>query len=203
MQASKISLTDFVDFVTRSGMPKLTKLRQLKHRGEYNTLRDFYRPLREAVIRAHESRLGKEHVPEVVARAWDWTLDKRRRHYDELARAYVGWWGRHRLEWFEPAWEQLDLGVVAMSVNPELGLRIDGQPFLVKLYFKEPRLSHKYAEVVTHVMKLALADQVTPDTVMAVLDIRRRNLHCLRPKDHLGALVSGEMAALKTMWSQV
>ena len=29
MQASKISLTDFVDFVTRSGMPKLTKLRQL------------------------------------------------------------------------------------------------------------------------------------------------------------------------------
>lgn len=200
----RISLTDFVDFVTRSGMPKLTKVRQLKRRGEYNTLHDFYRPLREAIIQAHAEGAGKKRVNGCVDGAWDWSVDRRRRHYEELTRAYVSWWGRKRLEWFEPAWEVLDLGALTLSVNPELGLRVNGRPLLIKLYFKERRLSHKYAEVVTQLMRMSLRDQAPEDAEMAVLDIRRRNLHCPTPRTrHLETLVRGEMAALTTMWSSV
>ncbi|MCA9714835.1 MAG: hypothetical protein H6713_10000 [Myxococcales bacterium] len=199
----KISLTDFVDFVTRSGLPKLTLVRQLKHRGEYNTLRDFYRPLREAMIRAHADALGKRHVPASIAGAWDWGVDRRRRHFEELARAYLGWWGRKRLTWFEPGWDVLELGALSMSINPELGLRIDGRPTMVKLYFKERPLSHKYADIVTKLMEMSLGEQAPAGAQMAVLDIRRRNLHCRAPKPHLEALVRGEMAALTTMWSRV
>ncbi len=199
----KISLTDFVDFVTRSGMPKLTLVRQLKHRGEYNTLRDFYRPLREAMIRAHAEQLGKPHVSACVAGAWDWSVDRRRRHFEDLSRAYLGWWGRKRMDWFEPGWDVLQLGPLSMSINPELGLRIDGRPTMVKLYFKERRLSHKYAGIVTKLMEMSLGDQAPPGTQMAVLDIRRRNLHCRGAKPQLEALVQGEMAALTTMWTRV
>jgi len=204
MQQQQISLTDFVEFILRAGMPKLTKVRQLKYRGPYNTLADFYRPMREAIIRAHVAGLGKKNVTGCVDSAWDWQEERRgKQHFTELAHAYIGWWGRKNIQWFEPPHEILDLGEVHVSVNPELGLLINGKPHLIKLYFKQRPLPKRYAEVAAHLMYATMHEQCPEGTEMAILDVRRRNLNRLSDRPHLAALVSGEVAALTTMWSRV
>ena len=48
-----ISLTDFVDFVIKSGTPKLTKVRAIKNRPEYEPAIDYWRQLREGIKDFH------------------------------------------------------------------------------------------------------------------------------------------------------
>ncbi|WP_164879142.1 hypothetical protein [Flavobacterium cerinum] len=40
----KISLTDFLDFINRSGGTKMTKVKQVKNRAKYHPASDFYKP---------------------------------------------------------------------------------------------------------------------------------------------------------------
>ncbi|MCB9566810.1 MAG: hypothetical protein H6710_06275 [Myxococcales bacterium] len=200
MSENRISLTDFVDFVTRAGMPKLTKVRQLKHRGEYHMYSDFYRGAREAIIAAHAEGRGRASIgPAALASV---EHDRRRPHYHQVIDGYVGWWGRKALEWSPPPHALRRFDGFDLNINPELGLRIAGVPHVVKLYFKEPPLSKRYAEVVACVMHESLPAS-PPGAELAILDVRRRRLHCLRPRPELSALVAGELAALETMWSRI
>jgi hypothetical protein len=69
MHATKISLTDFIDFVNRPSMSeKLTKVREIKHRGPYSSAGDFYRPVREAVIRTHATGRDKWTIRNTIER---------------------------------------------------------------------------------------------------------------------------------------
>ncbi|MEZ4448507.1 MAG: hypothetical protein R3B09_03430 [Nannocystaceae bacterium] len=202
MSERRISLTDFVDFVTRAGMPKLTKVKQLKHRGEYHPYADFYRAMREAVIAAHRDDRGKASIGPLALHAVG--LDRRVHHYDALIAGYVGWWGRRQLEWFAPPQRVRAFDGFDLRINPELGLRIDSEPHVIKLYFKEPALSKRYAEVVACVMHEAFPPPAEgPAPAMAILDVRRRRLHRLAPRPELSALVAGELAALTAMWARV
>src|SRR5690349_10930040 len=76
----KVSLTYFVDFVLRSGTPKLTGVREYKERkDELST--DFYRSIREGIIGMH--RRGEcEAALDVVLSAQN--DDKRRRIYPHV-----------------------------------------------------------------------------------------------------------------------
>lgn len=202
MSEHRISLTDFVDFVTRAGMPKLTKVKQLKQRGEYHPYADFYRSMREAVIAAHAEGRGKASIGPAALQGVG--LDRRVHHYDALIAGYLGWWGRRDLEWFAPPQSVRAFDGFDLRVNPELGLRVDGEPTVIKLYFKEPALSKRYAEVVACVMHEAFpATSDRPAPVMALLDVRRRRLHRLAPRPELSALVAGELAALAAMWARI
>jgi hypothetical protein len=196
MHSSRISLTDFVDFVARPGMgAKLSKVREIKHRGPYSTSSDYYRPVREAVIRTHAGGRDKWDIRDLLAQ---------RDHLERLgfiADAYIGWWGQRRLEWFEPGWHMHNLQGLPFSVNPELGLEIDGRPHLVKLYFKENELQQPLADVAARMMFRVLSEQSPRDTAMAILDIRRRRLWCMTRRPDLDVLLDAEVAAFTAMWA--
>lgn len=204
MHVTRLTLTDFIDYINRPGMTaKLAKVRELKHRGPYTTTADFYRPIREAVIRTHASGRDKWSIRSFIARIAALGLDFRHRlpSYELLADAYIGWWGRKRLEWFEPGWQIGDLQGLSISVNPELGLDIEGTPHLVKLYFKEDLLSPRVADVAARMMARVLGDQAPQGATMAVLDVRRKRLHRLTPRPELDALLDAEVAAFTAMWA--
>lgn len=197
MHTSRISLTDFVDFVARPGMSaKLSKVREIKHRGPYSTGGDLYRPVREAVIRTHAGGRDKWDIRDLLAR------HQHEDRLEALADAYIGWWGQRRLEWFEPGWQIGSLQGLPISVNPELGLDIDGRPHLVKLYFKENPLPQPLADVAARLMARVLADQSPRDAAMAVLDVRRRRLYCMTARPDLDVLLDAEVAAFGALWAQ-
>ena len=51
-----VSLTEFVDFVGKSGNPKLTLVRQIKERGEYSPAEDFLAEAKERNYRVPRRR---------------------------------------------------------------------------------------------------------------------------------------------------
>ncbi len=46
---NRVSLTTFVDFVSKSGTPKITVVRRFKRGDAYRPAFDFYKPVRDAM----------------------------------------------------------------------------------------------------------------------------------------------------------
>ena len=201
--APRISLTRLVDFVTKSGGPKQTSLAVTKQqlREGYDPATDFYKIIRDAVVAAHAEGLGKRHIMSTASTVHD---PKRATNYNPIAKAYTTWWGRKNLGWFPPPTAIWHVGNgFEVIVNPELGLRIDGESHIIKLYFKADKLTKNRVEIITHLMLSELGPDVADGTRFSVLDVRSRKLHSIQPPSYWGPLLQAEMAHLAALWPHV
>lgn len=196
---TEISMTTFVDFVLSNGPPRLTVVRRAMHSAElgYHPSADFYKIFRDEVVRTHQSgsNLGeldlvttKIHSPQKL------TL------YPKLIYAYKHWIGRHKTSWDQVWFTRWVSGNLVVRVNPELGLKIDGRPHIIKLYLKTDRPSKPRLDVIVHLLKKSFPS-AEPSTVFGVLDVHRSHLyHETVPIAGLDALLAGEAAAFQRMW---
>ena len=194
----KLSLTDFVDVVASSGTPKASKVKEIKNRPPYNPAFDFYKPLRDRIEETHKLAKGKQHLTGILPTLTD---KKKIAAYPILIGAYTKWWGKKQLTWFAPPSTVFSDHGVDVSVNPELGLMVNGKPYLIKLYFKSDKLSKRRVDPILFLMESQLAKMTPPGTTMAVLDIRRSKLFI--PTVHnpsLPAILSAELAYIAALW---
>jgi len=194
----RISLTDFVDIVVKSGTPKATKVVQIKQRQDYEPAADFYKPLREFIVGTHRKG-GSRFVPaEVLAPLTD---PKKLANYPAAVDGYLRWWGSKHLSWFEPPTGVFSGHGVDVAVNPELGLVVNGVPHVIKLYFKADPLSKLRVDIVTHLMEVALGSRPADAKSMAVLDVRRAKLVCsATPSPRVHAALTAELAYVAALW---
>lgn len=198
----QITLADFMDFVCKNGPSKLTKVRRLKTRPPYRPNFDYYRPLREGIVRAHRddaSRLELANaLNDVLA-----NIEESRVQLElaRVAEGYRTWIGRKHLSWFEPpraTWTAFDANIV---VNPDLGLVIDGTPHVIKMWFKHEPLEKRVLDVVLRLMEEALDDQAPPGTEFGILDVRRARLFTPTVEvPAAGAQLHSEVAYLSAAW---
>ncbi|WP_152004098.1 hypothetical protein [Desulfoluna spongiiphila] len=93
---ARISMTDFVDFVSSMGSPKATKVKQLKNRPEYHPSIDFYKPLRDGITNIHIQNRGRDSLNQILSSLSD---NKKFSNYSELITGYSKWWGRKEILW--------------------------------------------------------------------------------------------------------
>lgn len=197
----RLSLTDFVDVVSTSGLPKSTKLSQIKHRETYHPAFDFYKPLRDYIVDIHRLNQSKTALSGILARLTD---QKKIDAYPSLVNAYRSWWGRKTLTWFDPPSGLYASSGVEVSINPELGLQINGSQHLIKLYFKADSLSKNRVDVITHLMAKTLNGRCPSNTKMAVLDIRNAKLITTTvPIPTLDATLNAELAYIANIWPNI
>ena len=197
-----ISLTSLVDFVSKAGAPKQTCAAKIKAQlaAGYDPARDYYRGIREAIIETHQEGMGKSHITTAVQSA----SPRRYSTYEELARDYISWWGRKRVTWFDPPRAGWEAGHgFEVRVNPEMGLKINGDRHVIKLYFKPEKLAKQRVEIITHLMHHELAGELPAGTRFSVLDIRSRKLHTIVPPTYWGPLLMAEIAYLAALWPHV
>jgi len=191
-----VSLTTFVDFVCRAGTPKATVVRQWKRRQDYNVARDYYKVLRDAIVDHHRKGTAMP-MPST-------TPKNKRENYRIITRGHRKWVGRKALRWFNPATDVWTSGQLNVNINPELGLRINGVPHLVKLYFKADKLSKNRVDIVTHLMSAVLSSAAPPHCVMGVLDLRNGKLFTAAgPIPGLDAQLGAEAAYWNALWSHI
>ncbi len=197
----EISLTDFVDFVVKAGTPKLTKVRQLKERGEYEPASDFWKPLREAIIEFHRKGGRDKHQLDRILTGL--TDPKKRNRYPEAIEGYKKFLGRKQIRWSDPfktSWSSSGLNV---RINPELGLIISEERHVIKLYFKDEKLERRKVDVVLALMEATLRENIEPSDGIAILDVSSNALfRSSGPRPDLMPLLAGEAAAFVTMWDQ-
>lgn len=203
----EISLTDFIGFVNKMGNAKLNHVKSIKDRPNYEPYMDFYKPLREAILRLHKKGQKKEVLDTVLEGLTD---EKKRRCYPELIAGYKKFLGRKKLEWIKPPKKDWKIGGVTITVNPEIGLeekKKNGSSnfYIVKLYFKDDALKKAQADQILTLMEMQLRSKVNePEIKFAILDIRRSKLHIKQDQELKELpLLKGEANSFATMWNSL
>jgi hypothetical protein len=134
MPTVDISVSDFARFVgARSPATRLQAVRNAKR--DYEPAQDFYRGLREAIMRGHAANALEDYLRQAVRDAHP----RRQAAYQECASAYLRFTRRRTFEYDRPArsgrWIEGDLRV---RVNPEIVARIAGKPYVLKLWLSQP-----------------------------------------------------------------
>jgi hypothetical protein len=195
----RISLTDLVDIVSLSGSPKATRVAEAKKRADYKPAFDFYKPLREHIVSTHKDGGNRGDLDSLMPTIRD---SRKKGNFPEAIKGYSRWWGRKDLSWFRPSRMLYAKSGIEVIVNPELGLSIDGHRHLVKLYFKDERLSKLRVDVITALMEEALRAGTDADVAMSVLDVRRAKLFTVRPATvhHAVVMAEAELAYIAALW---
>ena len=189
-----VSLTTFVDFVSKAGTPKATVMRKWKESGEYDVVTDFYKRVREAIVEYH-----KNGMP--IDTAFPGCDKKKLPHFDSIVAGHKKWVRRKDLKWFAPSMEVWQCGQMSVSINPELGLIVGGVPHLIKLYFKGEKLAKSRVNIITQLMTTALASVARKHCVMAVLDVRKARLFAGQGNDpRLEDQLRAEAAYWNALW---
>jgi hypothetical protein len=199
-KSNKVSLTTFVDFVSKSGTPKITVVKHFKRGDAYHPAFDFYKPVRDAIVDLHAHGKPKKALDEVVAGLKD---PRKIAPYTAVVRGHKKFMRKHAARWFAPPKGSWAEGGIIVHVNPELGLEIGRVPHVVKLYFKAEKLPKRNVATITRLMEKALGDPGSP-AVFGVLDVRRGVLHV--PSGSVAgidALLSSEAATFAAILASV
>jgi len=197
----RITLTDFIEVVTKSGSPKATKVSQLKNRPAYEPATDFYKGLRDGLVALHKKSGVKADLSSLTKGLAD---AKKVANYPLMVSGYKKWWGRKTLEWFEPSGDTYTHSGVDVAINPELGLKINGQRHVVKLYFKADALTKTKADLIVTLMSHVLGASEPPGTQFSVLDVRNSKLFTYSATGKsFKPMVDAELSYIASLWPHV
>lgn len=134
-------MTTFVDFVIKSGTTKLTTVKQAKkaYSFAYDPARDWWKRLRDAIIEMHQKNKNVKILDSILM------IQKplKQSSYSKSIYGYKKWVGKKKIEWIGIDNSHWEYGDLTVRVNPELGLKIDGTNYMLKLYFKGEAPSKK------------------------------------------------------------
>lgn len=199
-----ISLTDFVDFTIVNGSSRVAKVRQLKKRGNYDPAADFWRPLRKGLVEMH--RTGRVSPVELDAWLSLQKNPKRFQRYADAVDGYKRFIAKKSVPWFNPPASDWREGDLVVRVNPELGIVVDGQPTLTKLYFKNEAPTRARVEAVHAVLDVELGGRMKAGTRFAVLDVNNGRLmlpDARWSKSDMKALLTAEARAFVDIWNAI
>lgn len=195
----EISLTEFVDFIVKTGTPRMTHVNALRKRPPYSPATDYYKGLREAIIEFHA---GGSKDPTILDKAVanHVSSHKGSRCPDRL-NTYRKFLGRKNVEWFEPPKREWRFEELVVRMNPELGLSWNGASTVIKMYWKEAKLTKRQVELILYMMHTVLGPLSPDNAQMAILDIPSANLiRTSAPTVNLMPLVRAEARALLELW---
>lgn len=196
-----ISLTDFIDYVSKVGASKFTLVNKIHSREEYQPAFDFWKILREGIIDLHQNDKDKSELDKILNGLTD---KKKINRYPALVDSYKSFLGRKKIEWFEPPFKDWKTNDLRVKLNPELGLEINEKLYVIKLYFKSDSLSQLKADLILLLMNNKLKKGDYKEVTFAVLDVERKKLFekTKLKKAHL-PLLEGEALSFINIWNSL
>lgn len=196
-----ISLTDFIDFVNKSGGAKMTKVRQVKYRSDYHPASDFYKALREEIIDIHKNNLSKNNLDKLIDKLTD---SKKKTNYPISISGYKKFWGKKQIEWFDPPFSHWKVNDLDIKINPELGLEFGGKFYVVKLFLKAEKISKDKLSQILSLMENQLRKETDEEVIFCVLDVKNAKLYENEKGDiTFLPLLEGEAKSFETIWNGI
>lgn len=198
---TKITLTDYIDFISRSSFSKASKVKSIFQRPSYNPAFDFYKDLREEIIEVNFKNLGKEKLLEFLS---GYSGSKKFKRYKSLLDGYLKFVGRKRTTWFTPQIAYWSYQNLSVKVNPEIGITVNGDSYLIKLYFKETPIKRDSIKLLLSMMENTLGSGIHTGYKCAILDVERGKLHYLKTKSpEITDLMNAEAEYFLKLWESL
>ncbi len=196
-----ISLTDFIDFVNKSGNSKMTKVRQVKYRNAYHPASDFYKALREEIIEIHKNNDDKKILDNLLQKLTDL---KKKVNYPISIDGYKKFWGKKKIQWFDPPFFHWQTGDLDIKINPELGLAFDNKFYVIKLFLKADKITKDKLSQILSLMESKLREEVGDEIIFAVLDVKNAKLYENQKGDFTYLpLLQGEAKSFESIWKAI
>ncbi len=200
----EITLTEFVDFVRKAGTRKSTVVRQAFRRrvDGYDPATDFYKPLREGLVHHHKIEASKANLDRIVSSQTD---GKKLTAYPSIIAGYKKFLGRKTITSFGPPRVSWEHGGLTVIINPELGLVINGDRHVIKLYFKSEKLTKFEMDLISYLMSIELA-HLTPASAYGILDVRNAKFYASEggsSDPDLQSLVEGEALSFASIYASI
>lgn len=168
----QITQADLLDFALSSGAAQQAKVRAIKYRPEYDPKTDYWKRLRDCIAKMHR----RDEPATVLDDLCALVPDSKKVNYQKAASVYKRFLRGKTIEWFSPIKRVWRHGQLEVSINPELGLVINGTPHVIKLYFREERLTRDRTNGIIQLMKNTLGSYHPEDTVYSILDVPNNKL---------------------------
>lgn len=199
-----ISLTEFMNFVNKSGTAKATVVANSKNKrdDEYEHYKDYWLKLRDRLKSVHKKHEGQEDLRALLKEIHK---DKKA-NYLKAIDGYIKFWKKRKIEWFNPPKKTWSIGDLRIEVNPELGLVIKDKLHVIKLFTSaNTDINKAHADLILNLMEKELREKVGGDEVIfAVLDVKRGKLFENKAKDTtLYPLLHGEARSFETIWKSM
>ncbi|MDA2525870.1 hypothetical protein PDQ24_28975 [Bacillus cereus] len=128
----KVGLTQFLDFTLKGSAAKTNFVKNLKSQPDYHPAFDFWKQLRDTIIKFHQKDLPFECFETLIQ-----TVDQRKKqNYIDVIKQYKKFIKNKDITWFDPGKSNWISDDLVVRSSPELGLLINDEPHLIKLYFK-------------------------------------------------------------------
>lgn len=190
-----IPLSSFIDFVLKSGSPKMTCAKNIKSdlTIPYDPITDYYKRFREGVQEVHRKGLSKNKLGNIIGHV----PAHKKANYEAMIIGYQKYIGAKKPDWFEPPAKIWNHAGIKIRVNPELGLEWSGKKYLIKLYLKADKPSKDRASTVLALMHHSLAYNKCE---LGLLDVRNSKIYLYEKEmSSLLPLVEAEAVALEFM----
>lgn len=195
-----IPMARFVDFVQASGMQRVTKVREFRYQRD-DARGDFYRQVREAIVKMHRDAQGNAALDHFLADQRD---ERRRRIYPGVVGGYRRFLRSAQMVWFDPPTNTYLLRGLDIGIDPELGLVIEGKTHIIKMYFGAAPLSLTRVTAILNLLATGLDNIASPKATYGLLDVRMAKLHTFRaPNPRLNLLFRAEADAFSTLYQSL
>ncbi len=133
---------------------------------------DYWKPLRDRMARMHRRDEPMTVLDDLCADV----PERKKQRYRTAVAVYKRFLRNKTLHWFAPPKSTWRHGDLAVRINPELGLIINGTPHLIKLYFREERLTKDKVAGLVQLMATELGASQPANTVFSILDVPNNKL---------------------------
>ncbi|MFN8348335.1 MAG: hypothetical protein U0X91_25260 [Spirosomataceae bacterium] len=196
----QISQADLLDFAMSTGVAQQNKVRLVKYRPEYDPKNDYWKRLRDRIAKMHREDRPNTVLDDLCAMV----PDSKKANYKNAVTVYKRFLRGKTIDWFKPIRRIWRHGQLEVNINPELGLVINGTPHVIKLYFKEEKLSKDKAAGIIQLMETTLKSYHPEETVYSILDVPNNKLITLSPKaPDLMPLVRAHALAFVQMYNEL
>lgn len=146
MLVIKISFTQFMNFAVKNGSPRMTQVRKIKNSDDYHPGKDYWKEFRDKVKKIHSGNRSISELDTLLTSI----NPKKVSNYRQAINKYKSFIKGKNIGWFDPPKSKYSYGNVDINVSHELGLYINGKPYLVKMLLsKEAETYAKKANLQT------------------------------------------------------
>ncbi len=150
----EITLTTFINYISAPDKRKRQEVKKAQYllRSSHDSKGDYYLPLRSKFISAVK---GNTNTDEILKYVTDSAPKDRQANYNSCVLGFAKFSKNNIINWCPPVSGEITYRNLTMRVKPELGLKISGNQFATKLYFKKESLDQHTQDLILYIIKSA------------------------------------------------
>lgn len=167
-----IGQSDLLDYALTTGIAQQRIVRNIKYRPEYDPRNDYWKRLRDCIAKMHQ----RAEPFAVLDDLCGVVPVKKQPNYQSAVLVYKRFMRNKAIDWFKPIRRSWKHDSLTVSINPELGLVINGTPHVIKLYFRDEPLKKDKVLGIIQLMETTLGTYHPAETIYSILDVPRNKL---------------------------